>query len=382
MRKLEGGIYLKAKVVILGVNHAYQLVSKACQPAAYRAFFDLVKPDGIGIERAPEHFVRGDFYEFTYEQQNIAVPYAMERGIQLHPFDWMGDAEDSSLAWGIADIEKAPLVRQPHLINDFTHFSVVEEDFFYSERAEIQSRIEEWITHKQKGQADFPRRLFLYRTFMQAMRIKQLAKQYVGKTLLIVVGHMHKADIEEMLSMETHIEIVQPSTFGVPSAAAILEHQRVEDLCAIAAFNLMGMQQYHPVDRAWVAEVLDLLHELKPDYEVEVYRALFNKEGLMGGVLIAMCQELYHRLQGDERFTYTGIVDETRIDSYFLPFAALPIKAYVKLMMAKQYVAIKDMEQAEVLKQELLGELSLSPLKTMQFEGYYERFILGSERNS
>ena len=80
---------MKAKIVILGVNHAYQLVSKACQPAVYRAFFDLVKPDGIGIERAPEHFVRGDYYEFTYEQQQIAVPYALERGIQLHPFDWM-----------------------------------------------------------------------------------------------------------------------------------------------------------------------------------------------------------------------------------------------------------------------------------------------------
>ena len=42
---------MKTKVVILGVNHAYQLVSKECQPAAYRAFFDRVKPDVIGIER-------------------------------------------------------------------------------------------------------------------------------------------------------------------------------------------------------------------------------------------------------------------------------------------------------------------------------------------
>jgi hypothetical protein len=381
---LEGGICLKTKVVIFGVNHAYQLVSKACQPAAYRAFFDLVKPDGIGIEieRAPEHLVRGDYYEFTYEQQNIVVPYAVERGIQLHPFDWMGDAEDSSLAWGIVDIENPPLIRQPHLYNDFTHFPVVEEDFFYSEREDIKARIDEWLTQKHKGQADFPRRLFLYRTFMQAMRIKQIAKQYVGKTLLIVVGHMHKADIEEMLSTEAHIEIVQPSTYDLPSAAAIAKHQHPEDLCAIAAFNLMGVQQYHPVERTWVTEVLAQLQELQPGYEVDVYRLLLNEEGLMGGVLIAVYQELYHRLQGDERFTYTGLVDETRLDSYFHPFAALPIKAYLKLMMAKQYIVIKDMERAEALRQELLAEFTLSPLQTMQFEGYYARFILGSERNS
>lgn len=51
---------------------------------------------------------------------------------------------------------------------------------------------------------------------MQTMRIKKIAKLYMGKTLLIVVGHMHKPDIEDMLNSEEYIEIIQPSVYGYP----------------------------------------------------------------------------------------------------------------------------------------------------------------------
>lgn len=61
----------KTTLVILGVGHANQLVSKSCQPAVYRAFFDRVKPDVIGVERAPLEFLKSNFYDFTHEQQNI-----------------------------------------------------------------------------------------------------------------------------------------------------------------------------------------------------------------------------------------------------------------------------------------------------------------------
>src|SRR5262245_6906296 len=57
----------KTRLVILGVSHSQQLVAESYQPAVFRAFFDRVKADAIGIERSPDELARNDHYEFTYE---------------------------------------------------------------------------------------------------------------------------------------------------------------------------------------------------------------------------------------------------------------------------------------------------------------------------
>jgi hypothetical protein len=66
----------QTRVVILGVDHSAQLVSRAYRPAVVEAFIARVKPDAICIERDPEDFATGDFYEFTYEVSEICVPSA------------------------------------------------------------------------------------------------------------------------------------------------------------------------------------------------------------------------------------------------------------------------------------------------------------------
>jgi len=77
------------EVVIVGVTHSAMLAAESQQPASFRAYFERVRPDAICIERAPSEFARGSHYEFTYEIQNIAVPYARENDIPLCPFDWL-----------------------------------------------------------------------------------------------------------------------------------------------------------------------------------------------------------------------------------------------------------------------------------------------------
>lgn len=369
------GVFLKAKLVVLGVNHAFQLVSEECQPAAYRAFMNRVNPDGIGVERAPEYFDRGDYYEFTYEQQNLCVPYAIEKGIELHPFDWMLSSEDQLLAWGTPDIDEPPLIREKHHYKDFTHFPQLEEDFFYSERPEVIEKIKNWTENAITNQGDFPRRLFLYRTYMQAMRIKEIAELYKGKTLLIVVGHMHKSDIENMLSSEEDIEIIQPSVYGYPESHEIRENQKTEDFLAIASFNLVGAQRYHETDREWVERVIEHLHKLHPSVETEVYTLLFHQNVYSKDELIHQYHNLHQQASDESRFTYTGIVDESRLDSYFNPFACLSIKSYLKLLMAKEYIQLGNALKASELKTKLLEVEALNPQQKQQFEGYWERFI-------
>lgn len=98
------------RVVILGVGHSTQLVSEGQSPAALRAFFDRVSPDVMAVERPPNELARDDHYEFTYEIQYVALPYARERGIPVHGIDWIPAGEDMMLAFGV-DLEEPPFVR-------------------------------------------------------------------------------------------------------------------------------------------------------------------------------------------------------------------------------------------------------------------------------
>jgi hypothetical protein len=114
---------IKTKIVILGVGHSPQLVAEGYQPAVFRAFFDRVKPDAICIERAPQEFARNDYYEFTYEQQYLTVPYAKEHRIPLYPIDWLPTAEDTLLAYNISDLERPPFVRPKAGFQGFISFT-------------------------------------------------------------------------------------------------------------------------------------------------------------------------------------------------------------------------------------------------------------------
>src|SRR5690606_29696000 len=69
----------RTEVVVLGVAHSAMLVAETYQPAVFRAWFERVQPDAICIERPPEEFARNTHYDFTYEIQHIAVPYAPRR---------------------------------------------------------------------------------------------------------------------------------------------------------------------------------------------------------------------------------------------------------------------------------------------------------------
>jgi hypothetical protein len=189
-------------IVILGVSHSAMLVAESYQPAVFRAYFDQVKPTAICIERAPEELARGSHYEFTYEIQHVAVPYAREHGISLCPFDWLPSAEDKRLAFGV-DIEEPPFLRGPDTYADFLAFrdaSALRRDIFYAERQDLQDKTRAWYQQVPANtRLDFARRLFLYRTFMQAMRIGRAPSAHRGGKILVIVGDMHLSDLRDVL---------------------------------------------------------------------------------------------------------------------------------------------------------------------------------------
>ncbi|WP_438876482.1 hypothetical protein, partial [Bacillus cereus group sp. Bc253] len=72
-----------------------------------------------------------------------------------------------------------------------------------------------------RADRDLPRRLYLYRTYMQAQRIRAIAHKRRGQTVLVVVGHFHKPDIEAILQHDPTIELVPATSVGRPTDAAV-----------------------------------------------------------------------------------------------------------------------------------------------------------------
>jgi hypothetical protein len=343
---------MNTRVIVLGVGHSNQLVSKFCQPAVYRAFIDRIKPDVIGIERSPLEYNRSDFYEFTYEQQYIIVPYAKKKQITLRPFDWLPTGEDQQLAWNTNDIEQPPVIRGKVTYKDFIYFnesSVHEEGFFYSETDELKLKLDNWLKVKGSGESDFPRRLFMYRTYMQAMRIKQIAMDCRGATLLVVVGHMHKSDIENILSSTPYIDLIQPSQFGYPEKVEIEENIEVRDLFAIATFNLLGIQSNHFIDWDWIANVIKSLENNTDGAELQLLKI---RMGVLTKLYdtqesIIKYKQLIDKVEIDKIFTFNGVKDILRIDSYFDPFGNLSIFNRLHIEIAREYTKIGNREKAE-----------------------------------
>jgi hypothetical protein len=372
------------QVVVLGVTHSGMLVNPRQQPAAFRAFFDEIRPNVIGVERAPEQFARNDHYEFTYEIQEIIVPYAKQAGIPVAPFDWLPAPEDPALAFGIADLEQPPFLRPSDGsgLNGFLSFSDSETraaDFFYADAEEVRAKNRQWyVGYPDKPRLDFPRRLYLYRTFMQAMRIAQVAARYPGGRVLVVVGDLHKDDLERILSEQRGLQIVQPSTLvSALDAEKIRAHIEPQDRLAVATFNLLGVQSRSgQLDLVWLKQIMEELAATSPGAELELLKARFDELSgrIQGNAAFDRYQRIVAISNANSLSTWSGVKDRMRIDSYFDPFGALTIRQRARTEAARVAYALGRGKEGDALKIQVRSEL-ISDLKRAQFDGYWERYI-------
>jgi hypothetical protein len=371
----------RTEVIVLGVDHAAQLVNRRHQPAALRAFFSAVAPNAICVERSPERFARGDHYEFTYEIQDVIVPWARETGTPLCPFDWLPNPEDSALAFGIDDLERPPFLRRPSGFQGFVAFpegpSMTGGLFFADAEEERVKHRAFYAVHPDEPRGDFARRLFLYRTFLQARRIAAAARDHPGGRVLVVVGVMHKDDIERILASDPRLSIVQPSAIAAePDPAAIARETRTEHLFAIASFNLLGMQSRGDnVDEAWVEETVRAIERSAPGPEVRLLRTRLDER--LGRIDAGTAVARYFRIAtegGDQRFSWDGIKDRSRLDSVYDPFANLTVAQRARMEAARIHSAAGRTGEAEAIRTTLRSELP-SEFQRLQFDGYWSRYV-------
>lgn len=365
------------RVVILGVDHAVQLVSEADQPGMLAAFVGRVDPDAICVERAPEPFARGDHYEFTYEIQDVLVPLARADGIALCPFDWEPPKEDTLVGWG-ADFSEPPEVRPAEGFQGFLAFPQPGKrarTLFAAEDRATLAEVDAWIsTPAANASRDLPRRMYLYRTFLQARRIAAAARTEPGGTVLVVVGEFHKYDIEAILADDPAIVLVKPSSFGTPSADEVARATTRAHRVAIASFNLLGAQAATGnVDWPWVGRVLDALETQRRDPETALLRT--RHAHLTGAIDGAAALERYAAIAADpgarRDFTWDGVLDQARIDSYFDPYGNLRIDQRARLEVAREARIAGDAARADESLASLRAELS--PRQWRQLDAYWQR---------
>lgn len=368
------------EVVILGVSHSAMLVAESYQPAAFRAFIERVDPDAICVERAPAELARGDHYEFTYEIQDLAVPFARERGIPLCPFDWMLPPEDQELAFGVV-IEDPPFLRGAGSWANFLTFpdsAALERDLFYAEAESEREGARSWyLPMAERPRHDFARRLFLYRTFLQAMRIARAAREHPGGTVLVLVGSLHKDDLETILADERGVRVVPPRRFGAPSPEEVARHVRLPDLAAVATFNLLGAQSGTGIlDREWVGRAVARLEAEAAGPEAGL---LATRLGVVTGALAQLeaadrYAAIAREADPEARFTWDGVLDRRRLDSFADPFGNLTVARRARLEQARELgKAGRAAESREVLDR-LAGELS--PLQAAQLEAYAPEWLV------
>ncbi|MGD6874270.1 hypothetical protein ACQCU1_19075 [Sutcliffiella horikoshii] len=375
----------RSKLIILGVGHSLQLISRYHHPGVFRTFFESVKPDAICIERSPEKYHKSDFYEFAYEQQFLTIPYALEKRIPLYPIDWLPTFEDDLLV-----NEKSPDHEEPPIIrmkNDFfkghgcyPSNQILEFDFFFADKYSngILKKDQEWLDIRKSGISDYWRRLVLYRNFMQAMRIKEVAKKHKGQTILVVIGAFHKPDLENILNDCDELEIVQPGTYEIKNKDEE-RHLLDLDLFAISTYNLLGVQsKYGVVDWVWLEEILKQLERSISSVEVMLLRTRYNilKGTITNEEAIACYKKISSASTYEQKLTFHGVKYQNRIDSYFDPFGYLSIKHRSEIEIAREYTKLRLSNKSLEIKKSILNSNNLSILQKAQIEGYWDEYVI------
>lgn len=362
------------QVIVLGVDHAAQLVAREDRPAVLAAFLDRAAPDAICIERSPEAFARNDFYEFTYEVQDVVVPFARERNIDVCPFDWHPSTEDAQLGFGM-DLEAIPEIRPIRGFQQFLTFpepAQLHRTLFHADDPHNVTRSTQWsLTPAARTAQDLPRRLFLYRTFLQAKRIAAAARAHPGGTVVVVVGEFHKRDIDAVLADEPGIVVVQPSSLGAPNDADVHQRELPAYRFAVASFNLLGRQaETGNRDDAFLRETVDALSGSGAAAEVQLLATRLDL--LQGRISRAEAIGRYRQIAataGEARFTWTGVKDIRRLDSWFDPFGNLSVRQRAHLELARESIRAGRRAEADRLRTALGGELTARQRR--QLDGYW-----------
>lgn len=242
----------RESIFIIGVAHApEQFRSDGFSPAHVRAALEAINPDVVGVESNPAWFEKGQFYRQTYEAQHLAVPWARERGIPLYGIDWIGDLGPDK---DYAERERLEQVRLMRAALDKTDLDpgdfeygswawprpstappTGEETFLFLNGKEYARRTLDWIDAGREESGSAAEYMDL-RDANIAASIAEVVLKHPGNRFAIVIGAMHKADLERRLEERSLRVVTLPTVLrGLPLAdgPAMDGRLTIKDIAAI-----------------------------------------------------------------------------------------------------------------------------------------------------
>jgi hypothetical protein len=214
---------------------------------------------------------------------------------------------------------------------------------------------------------------------MQALHIKAAARQHPGGTILVVIGYAHKGDIEHVLGGTPGIVIVQPSVFGYPTPAEVNAATRREDLFAILSFNLLGVQPWDgAVNWGWLDRLLDRLGQVEATAETLLLQTRFAvlRSQLTPDEALVRYERAWALPGTGDHFTFDGVVDRRRLDSYYDPFGNLTVGERTLLEQSREHHKAGHTADAQRLRDEMAGATRFSELQWHQLAGYWNEYVL------
>jgi hypothetical protein len=182
------------------------------------------------------------------------------------------------------------------------------------------------------------------------------------------------------------VRIVQPSSYGLPSVAEADARLEERDMAAMLSFNLLGVQPLvGPVDWRWVGEVLERFartHPAAPELPLLRVRQATVAQRQAPAVAAAAYERIAASVDSTARFTFTGVEDARRLDSYFDPFGNLGVQERALVEGAREWVRAGKPERAERLRTRLVSTGTWSGLRRAQLAVYWQRYVQEARTNA
>jgi len=142
---------------------------------------------------------------------------------------------------------------------------------------------------------------------------------------------------------------------------------------------LLGIQPLEgPVDWPWVGEALERFARKHPNApELPLLKERYAV--LTRGVRAAEAAAAYERLAASTdslaQFTFTGVEDVRRLDSYFDPFGNLGVRQRALLEAAREWTRAGQPARAAQLRAQLTTTGAWSLLRRAQLAAYWDRYM-------
>lgn len=85
---------------------------------------------------------------------------------------------------------------------------------------------------------------------------------------------------------------------------------------------------------------------------------------------ISVYENILTSVNANEKFTYTGVKDTGRVDSFFDPFGNITIKDRLKIELARENYKLNNLTEVEAIKKTLFESEYLTVFQSKQLEVY------------